>query len=402
MTKYYKKYRAADFLADDCFIKYVVAPTPESHAFWSGLMERGEIDESEFVSAFTLVQSFSMQRPDVPEQRLDAVWDRITASTTGKRKPARRPILIASWLAVAACAAGVAIFIAARFDRTAPEHDNISDLAREYIIENDQPSDRIQVLTGEVALDLEGEEATVEYDHSGGITINAEPVEVKPKTDAEVQICQIRVPFGKRATLKLADGSALWLNSGSTVFYPSAFTKDTREIFVEGEIYAEITRDSLRPFIARTNAMDVTVLGTSFNLSAYRDEPDTNLVLVSGAVNVKPRNREAVSLLPNQMFSCTEESCSVENVEVDNYVSWRDGVYIFNNEPIENILLRIARYYNVSMKLPVISPGITCSGKLVLQDDLQQLLHGLSQITPMRYIIADNNECLIRFDNHNS
>lgn len=399
MTKYYKKYRAADFLADDCFIKYVVAPTPESHAFWSGLMERGEIDEAEFVSAFTLVQSFSMQRPDVPEQRLEAVWGRITATNLKGRQPLRRRWPIVSGIAAAACAAGAAIIVAVSSNGSETADGNISDLAREYVIKNDQPSDRIQVLTGEVALDLEGEEATVEYDNSGGIMINAEPVEVKPKTDAEVQICQIRVPFGKRATLKLADGSALWLNSGSTVFYPSTFVKDTREIFVDGEIYAEIARDSLRPFIARTNAMDVTVLGTSFNLSAYKGEPGTSLVLVNGAVKVKPRNRESVSLLPNQMFSCTEESCSVENVEVENYISWRDGVYIFNNEPIENILHRIARYYNVSMKLPVTSPGITCSGKLLLQDDLQQLLHGLSQITPMRYIIADNNECLIRFDN---
>ena len=209
---------------------------------------------------------------------------------------------------------------------------------------------------------------------------------------------QLKVPYGKRATLKLSDGSQIWVNSGSTIIYPSTFNKNAREIFVEGEVYLEVEPNKDWPFIVTSDQMEIRVLGTSFNLTAYKDEKQTKLVLVDGSVLAKPKNGNVIEMEPNQMLSINQDASSIQTVDVSNYISWRDGIYTFRSESIENILLRLSRYYNVIMKLPSTYSGITCSGKLVMRENLTQLLDGLSSITPMRYKITEDNECIIFFD----
>ena len=100
---------------------------------------------------------------------------------------------------------------------------------------------------------------------------------------------------------------------------------------------------------------------------------------------------------PNQLYVLNDESATIRNVDVENYISWRDGLYIFKNEPIENILLHLARYYSVTMKLPANPSGINCPVKLELKDDLVRQLNGLSEIVSMNYSVK-NNEYKITFN----
>jgi len=157
-----------------------------------------------------------------------------------------------------------------------------------------------------------------------------------------------------------------------------------------------VFHDAKRPFIIKTDKLDVQVLGTVFNVSAYKEDNQTDVVLVSGLVNVKPKNGKPTIIKPNQLFAYTDQVSTLRNVDVNNYTSWHEGIYIFHNEPIEEILLRLSRYYNVTMKLPASASGISCSGKLELKEDLTQLLNGLSEITSMSYGVKDN-EYRIKF-----
>lgn len=254
----------------------------------------------------------------------------------------------------------------------------------------------MELVSGETTMELDGHEVNVEVGSGGTVRVNDTAVEVT--RSAEPVMSSLRVPYACRANLKLPDGTMLWLNSGSTVIYPSFFGDTNREIFVEGEVFAEVAHDDGRPFVVRTKDINVTVLGTSFNITVYRDEPYSDVVLVDGSLRVSIPTGGETLLEPGHRFLLEEGRASVCEVNIDKYVSWRDGIYIFTNEPIENILTRLSRYYNVRMNMPGARSGITCSGKLVLRDELGQLLQGLSEITTMRYVLADS-ECFIRFEN---
>ncbi|MFZ4725095.1 MAG: FecR family protein [Paludibacter sp.] len=397
----YSKYHASDYLTDDYFIDSMLQPTPESEKHWKMLIDDDKINTDEFISAFMMLKSLHENKPEVSGDKIEHLWDRIENTNYRKELKIKRFKLFRS-LAVAASFVGViglSLFMYTKSGKT-ESIQSITDFASENIIHTKQPNSQIQLVSGSQTLAVDGAQANVEYDQNGQLKVNKQSFTVKQTekvANDAIVYNQLRVPYGKRAFLTLSDGSTLWVNTGTTVIYPVTFAKDKREIFVEGEVYAEVAHDSKRPFFIKTEKIDVRVLGTVFNVTAYKEDKQTNVVLVSGSVNVKPKNGKATIIKPNQLFAYTDQASTLSNVDVENYTSWHEGNYIFRNEPIENILLRLSRFYNVTMKLPTSASGITCSGKLELKDDLTQLLNGLSEITSMTYAKKDS-EYRISFD----
>jgi len=397
----YYSYKAEDYLTDDYFVDTMLVPTPESETFWKILIDENKIDVNEFISAYMMLKTLHENKAEVSAERIDKIWKRIEETNRKKVFNIKRFQFI-RYAAVACSIVGVIGFSLFTFMKTGniDQNQSIADFARENIIHTKQPTNQIQLISGNNSLAVDGVQAKVEYDETGKLKVNKLSVAVNQTTNLIKDIPvfnQLRVPYGKRAFLKLSDGTSLWVNTGTTVIYPTKFAKDKREIYVEGEVFAEVFHDSKHPFIIKTEKLDVQVLGTIFNISAYKEDKQTNVVLVSGLVNVKPKNGKATIIKPNQLFAYTDQACTLRNVEVENYTSWHDGNYTFHNEPIENILIRLSRYYNVTMKLPSNPSGISCSGKLELKDDLTQLLNGLSEITSMNFAVKDN-EYRIKFE----
>lgn len=394
MFKDYSKYQVSDFLTDDYFIDSMFLPTSESESFWKSLIDEDKINVDEFITAYVTLKELHENKPEVDSKRIEALWNRIENTNYTKGIRIKR-FQVIRYIAVACSFVGLIGFSLFTFTKTGKEDSiqSISDFANENIIHNQQPTNQIQLVSGDKTLAVDGTQAQVEYDENGKLKVNKQSVTINQPAGINKDLPiynQLKVPYGKRAFLTLSDGTSLWVNTGSTVVYPTAFAKDKREIFVEGEVYAEVFHDAKRPFIIKTNKIDVQVLGTVFNLTAYKEDKQINVVLVSGSVNVKPKNGKPTIIKPNQLFAYTDQASTLENVDVENYTSWHDGNYVFHNEPIENILLRLSRYYNVTMKLPTTASGITCSGKLELKDDLNQLLNGLSEITSMSFGVKDN------------
>lgn len=395
MFKDYSIYQAADYLTDDYFVDSMLDPTPQSETFWKVLIDENKLNIDEFITAYMTLKSLHDSRPNVSDERLEMLWERIDNTNQAKKVKFKRFKFIR--YAAAACSivgvVGFSIFAILKSGKD--QSQSITDFARENIIHTQQPARQIELISGNQTLAFAGTQAKVEYSASGQLAVNKQYVTVN---DAEkLTYSQLRVPYGKRAFLKLSDGTSLWVNTGTTVIYPTVFNGVEREIFVEGEVFAEVFHDSKRPFIIKTEKLDVQVLGTVFNVSAYKEDKQVSVVLVSGSVNVKPKNGNATIIKPNQLFAYTDQASTLKNVDVENYISWHDGVYAFKNEPIETILLRLSRYYNVTMKLPSTASGITCSGKLELKDSLTQLLNGLSEIATMSFGVKDN-EYQIKFE----
>lgn len=396
----YNTYKEEDFLVDEYFIRSMIEPTSESDVFWKQLIDEGKVDVNEFISAFMTFKQLNDSQPDVPADRIDAIWEHIVEANLKKESKAKRTRLLR--YAITACGM-IAILLSIPFFHkySKGEHNqSIADFANKNRINTRQSADQIQLIAGKNTIDFNGTEVNVEYDKNGQLSVNQQTVDIDDKPGIEkeqIEYSQLRVPYGKRAFLKLSDGTSLWVNSGTTVIYPSAFAKNKREIYVEGEIFADVYHDQHRPFIVSTSKIDVQVLGTTFNVSAYEDDKQTNVVLVEGLVKVRLKNGKTTLIKPNQLFTYTDQASTLKEVDVGNYISWRDGKYIFQNEPIENILLRLSRYYNVAMVLPSSASGITCSGKLELKEDLNRLLNGLTEITSMSYALKDN-KYRIRFE----
>lgn len=161
----------------------------------------------------------------------------------------------------------------------------------------------------------------------------------------------LRTPMGGEYQLVLPDGSKVWLNSGSTLRFPTSFVGSERIVELKGEAYFDITKNSKMPFLVRTNnAMDIKVLGTQFNIMAYDDEKNINTTLIEGSVEVL-KGLGKTMLKPGQEAVLNKGSgnIKVSIADLEQAIAWKNGYFIFSNENIESIMRKVSRWYNVDV-----------------------------------------------------
>ena len=133
--------------------------------------------------------------------------------------------------------------------------------------------------------------------------------------------------------------------------------------------------------------MDIRVLGTKFNVSAYAANKESSVVLVSGKVNVQTDNRSESVLEPSERLSYGKGSTDIKKVNVENYISWKDGFYTFDNECFSIVLDKLSDYYGKKMAYNAEVGALRCSGSLNLSDDMVKVLNGLESTMPVNFTI---------------
>jgi hypothetical protein len=251
------------------------------------------------------------------------------------------------------------------------------------------PDNNIQLIFGENKIESIDKDAVITENSDGSILINDDKEIRNDEQDAEY--IQLVVPNGKRSCVELRDGTKIWVNSGSKLLYPSRFDRKKREIYIEGEAYLEVARNDTLPFFVHTVELDVRVLGTSFNVSAYRDDAFTEVILVSGRVEASAKESETVILAPNTCYHLEGQTGEVRQVDVYNYICWKDGIMKTEGAELQSIFKRLSRYYNVNIEIsaPHIEK-VRYYGKLALEDDIEHILYNISLVEPIRHTREGN------------
>ena len=179
---------------------------------------------------------------------------------------------------------------------------------------------------------------TLDYSQNGNINSN------------KLEYNKLTVPRGGEFSLLLKDGTKIWLNSESQLIYPPVFYGNKRQVFLKGEAYFQVAKNKFKPFIVNVNGVEVKVLGTSFNIEAYEEMNSVKTTLVEGSVSLKKGN-EKIIIKPDQQAIVNKESDKivVKNVEVYDYIAWREGMFYFNEASLEDILNKISRWYNAEI-----------------------------------------------------
>ena len=221
---------------------------------------------------------------------------------------------------------------------------------------------------------------------NGTVLVNGRPVPGVAGSPSADRYCQLAVPKGRRAEIEFADGTHLWVNSDSRVVYPQEFSEDIREIYVSGEVYLDVAPDKNHPFIVRNKDFNVTVLGTSFNIMAYGNGAPSQIVLVSGKVDVDNSSDRTVTMSPGQLVDITGSAISSpRSVDVTPYVSWKDYMLVYSDKPLADVFSRLNICYGREFVLSADVTDIKVSGKLYLKDDIEDVLHAIAFSAPVRY-----------------
>ena len=175
----------------------------------------------------------------------------------------------------------------------------------------------------------------------------------KKQTSRKIKYNTLIVPKGEKFNLQLADGTKVVMNSDSRLKYPTSFIGKNRKVFLEGEAYFDVAKDQTKPFIINSNKLNIRVLGTSFNVRSYKNEPCIKTTLVEGSVKVYTENNKnkSITLKPSEQSTFSKEfkHISVKKVNTDIYTAWIKNRLVFENERLDNIINSLSRAYNLNV-----------------------------------------------------
>lgn len=196
----------------------------------------------------------------------------------------------------------------------------------------------------------------------------------------EISYNTMRTPRGGQYQLTLPDSTKVWLNSASSIHFPTSFSGIDRTVEITGEVYFEVAKNAAKPFTVKVNGMDVKVLGTHFNINAYKDDDVIKTTLLEGLVSVT--NGKATLLLqPGNQAQLNNygEIKLLKNADLEEAIAWKKGFFFFKNSSLQNVMRQLSRWYDVEVDYEGAIPERTFGGELSRSLNIAQILQVLDK-----------------------
>ena len=217
----------------------------------------------------------------------------------------------------------------------------------------------------------------VAFDNNDGVLKIKEQDSLADGTTKEIGYNTINVPYGGTYTVELCDGTKVYLNSGTTLEFPSRFDGKVRSVILKGEAYFDVARNVSKPFVVEVDEMKVKVLGTSFNVKSYVDEPGVYTTLVEGSVAILRDGQPEKKLKPGEQayYNKGVGTLSIAEVDVNEFTSWKDGLFYFKDIALEEILRIVSRWYDLEVfYMNQGAKSVIYSGKLPMYSSVEDVL----------------------------
>jgi len=229
---------------------------------------------------------------------------------------------------------------------------------------------------------------------------------VKAGETGRTQYNTLQTRNGQQTQIILPDNSKVWLNAGSLIKYPSSFAalKD-RKVELMGEAYFEVAKDKNHPFIVKTALQEVQVLGTHFNINSYPDEPKLITTLLEGSVKVnygkydlmlKPGQQSVLKL--NQAAGITPSDMKISQADIAEAMAWKNGFFRFEEEPLESVMRKVARWYNVEVTYaPGVPKNILLGGFISRNKNISAVLEMMTRTEDVRFKMEGNKVTVLKY-----
>ncbi|MDM8176683.1 MULTISPECIES: FecR family protein [Olivibacter] len=308
-----------------------------------------------------------------------------------KRHPKKRP-----WLLVATAAIGLILVLFGGWFLSYVNNGSTNWQTSSVASSNITPGGKKAILTLAdgtcIALDsTANKEVAVQGNMhiraTRGRLIYASDVKKSKESNQEL-LNTIATPTGGEYQVVLPDGTKVWLNSASSISYPLVFSENERRLSMKGEVYFEVAADKSNPFVVDVAGVQIDVLGTHFNVCAYADDKLIKTTLVQGSVQVR-RGEERHLLKPGQQAqtSLTAEKTEIVSVDLEETLAWKNGNFFFNSEPLERVMKKISRWYDVEIEYKGNFEGKRLDGTISKAEDIRQLLAGFEKTKIARFTI---------------
>ena len=253
-----------------------------------------------------------------------------------------------------------------------------------------------KVELGEENLNLSRLESGVQIENKNKV-LNYETI---GRLKGELRYNYLLIGRGEEYQLTFSDGTKVWLNSESKLKYPTQFANNIREVELEGEGYFEVSKNKNTPFVVKTEQMNIEVLGTSFNISAYQDDKQMKATLVEGSVRILPNYGTEVPKIikPDEqaIFNTATNKVEIKKVDAQAYGRWREGVFAFDEDSLEEIMIKLSRWYKIRVFYQDADVrNYQFSGKLPKFESCNEILEMIEKTTNVQFEIKNRENVIV-------
>ncbi|HZL10671.1 MAG TPA: FecR domain-containing protein [Prolixibacteraceae bacterium] len=379
-NKFINHQTTEDFILDKEFVFWVLHPNKELDQFWESFIRDYSEKEVLIKNAILIIESLQPIGQIVPQDKLNVIFQKVQRSGRMAKFNWNSSLKYAAAISIL-IAIGSLIYLSVYRKNQFPVEASTETFEKGKVIFADGTTK-----------EFDTKQTTIEQTITGNLTINSDTIDLNPdQTNSTLN--QIIIPYGKRSEILLADGTHIWLNSGSQLSYPTKFQSDSRIVFLTGEAFFDVKANPEKPFYVITRDIKIKVLGTSFNVSSYSEDNLVQTVLIKGKVTAGKNKLFAgtIDLIPGERltFDKSNSNISKDKVEVQLYSSWINGYLIFKNKPIIEVFTKLKRFYNQEISVEDGLDQITFSGKLYLGDDLKDVLENIAFASSVNF--QENN-----------
>jgi transmembrane sensor len=392
--KKYLSFSVPEFINDPFFQDWVLQPDQTKDDFWNELIYQHPQLQAKIEEAKRILQEIEFVEYFPDEERIE----QSVAVLRKKLDESGKPFSVIRMWTPLRVAAAAAVFLLIFSSIYLFMQNNASDNPTDAIVTKQAgkiiPGGNKATLTlvdgTVVQLDSTGTAIIANQGNSSIKTMNGQLAYSTNGGTAgsEVVFNTIHTPKGGQFQITLADGTNVWLNSASSLRYPTVFAEGNRVVELTGEGYFEVAPNAKQPFLVKVNDMEVAVLGTHFNINSYSDEPSVKTTLLEGKVKVT-RADNYILLNPGQqaVVSPFGNKVSIDNnVDLEEVVAWKNGRFLFNGADVEAIMRQVARWYDVEIVYEQkINEPIT--GGLGRSENVQQLLNILEATGKVKFLV---------------
>lgn len=381
-----------DFTEDRDFIRWIFSPDAEVEQMWQDYLIRHPEQKGMVAKIRFLLLHLRTRDQDLTVQERQELWFRILDRIhLQERRRIRRHRL--AGLSKYAAVALVFFTVGALLFRHETRPDPLAAMRNMALLPADSLTRVIRYDGSNIP--VESKKSQVVLTPDGKMVVNQDTLQFDhPETNNKDQLSltsAIIVPHGKTSRMTLPDGTQVWLNAGTHFFFPEKFDGDKREVILEGEAFFDVRPDEEHPFIVRTGDLQIRVLGTMFNVSAYSSDPCVETVLTEGSVQIRHNRKhfleKPVLLYPNEMASYTRSTgeSRVTRVDPEDHILWKEGILKFNQMELNRIMKKLERYYNVSFLFRnPLSESIRVNGKLEMNEDFDEVLARIERVSNLK------------------
>jgi len=390
------------FIENPLFLKWIFHTDPVTETHWEQYLLEHPGEKEQLLALKTLLTDLKFQEDLIPVSEKEELEKRIKRKIERDTRIIRYRQLTTSFMKYAAVALVFAAIGGLLVYLNMGQENIYQQFASQTVVAPSTSQGPLLITSNGTNVALKKSSSTVDYSREGSVVLNNDSVLQTSEEDSNI-MNQLVIPYGNQSRVVLSDNTVVWLNAGSRLVYPTHFREKSREVLLIGEAFFAVAKNPDQPFVVKASGVDIRVLGTKFNVSAYAEDNLVQTVLNEGSVALRRSGakfyEKDLVIRPNQMasFDKTSSNMQISAVSAEEYCLWTKGIMNFEEADFSRVIKQIERFYNISFTFsdPQMEQ-MRISGKLDLKRSRKEVMEYLQKVSLTSFEQKNENAYVIK------